>query len=259
MGPGPLKPLRPLAGRPMVAHVVERLRPQVMDLVVVANDPSPAFRKLKVPVIADPPDIQDAAQREGRRLGPLAGVLAGMEWSLREHPHAGWILTAPADVPFLPLDLTVRLCGHMHVPEPDVLVIRHGGHREPSLGVWSVKLADDLRRAILDEGMRRVGQFAERAQLASELADRGLAAEAKRERDFVLQAVGEHDWYVGNLLSQMAHEALSRREFARAADLYERIAAGCLRQGTQFVEPAAYLNVPRLTRLCRARAALWEG
>ena len=76
MGPGPLKPLRPLGGRPMVAHVVERLRPQVMDLVVVANDPSPIFRRLKVPVIADPPDIRRAARREGRRLGPLAGILA---------------------------------------------------------------------------------------------------------------------------------------------------------------------------------------
>ena len=160
MGEGVTKPLRLLGGKPMVAHVVERLRPQVMDLVVVANDPDPAFRRLGVPVIPDPPDIQRAAKREGRRLGPLAGILAGMEWALKHHPHAGWILTAPADVPFLPLDLTVRLCGHMHVPEPDVLVIRHGRHREPSLGVWSVKLVDDLRRAILEEGMRRVGQFA---------------------------------------------------------------------------------------------------
>jgi molybdopterin-guanine dinucleotide biosynthesis protein A len=162
MGEGVKKPLRLLGGKPMVAHVVERLRPQVMGLVVVANDPDPAFARLGVPVIADPPDIQRAARREGRRLGPLAGILAGMEWALKHHPHAGWILTAPADVPFLPLELTVRLCGHMHVPEPDVLVIRHGGHREPSLGVWSVKLVDDLRRAILEEGMRRVGQFAER-------------------------------------------------------------------------------------------------
>jgi molybdopterin-guanine dinucleotide biosynthesis protein A len=162
MGEGVKKPLRLLGGKPMVAHVVERLRPQVMDLVVVANDPDPAFRRLGVPVIPDPPDIQRAAKREGRRLGPLAGILAGMEWALKHHPHAGWILTAPADVPFLPLDLTVRLCGHMHVPEPDVLVIRHGGHREPSLGVWSVKLVEDLRRAILEEGMRRVGQFGER-------------------------------------------------------------------------------------------------
>ncbi|MBN9540044.1 MAG: molybdenum cofactor guanylyltransferase [Reyranella sp.] len=162
MGPGPLKPLRPLGGRPMVAHVVERLRPQVMDLVVVANDPSPIFRRLKVPVIADPPDIRRAARREGRRLGPLAGILAGMEWSLRHHPHAGWILTAPADVPFLPLDLTVRLCGLMHVPEPDVLMVRHGQRREHTLAVWSVKLVHDLRRAVLDEGVRRVDEFARR-------------------------------------------------------------------------------------------------
>lgn len=162
MGPGPLKPLRPLGGRPMVAHVVERLRPQVMDLVVVANDPEPAFRALDVATIADPPDVRRAAVREGRRLGPLAGVLAGMEWARRHHPHAGWILTAPADVPFLPLDLTVRLCGLMHVPEPDVLMVRHGRRREHTLAIWSVKLAPDLRRALLKEGVRRVEEFARR-------------------------------------------------------------------------------------------------
>ncbi len=166
MGPGPLKPLRRLAGRPMVAHVVERLRPQVMDLVVVANDPLPGLRALKVPVIPDPSDVRRAAEREGRRLGPLAGILAGMEWSLAHHPHAGWILTAPADVPFLPLDLTVRLCGLMHVPEPDVLMVRHGRRREHTLAVWSVKLAADLRRAVLDEGLRRVEDFARRYAFA---------------------------------------------------------------------------------------------
>lgn len=162
MGPGALKPLRLLAGRPMVAHVVDRLRPQVMDLVIVANDPAPEFRTLGVSVIADSADIQEVAQREGRRLGPLAGILAGMEWALRHHPHCGWILTAPADVPFLPLDLTVRLCGLMHVPEPDVLMVRHGKRREHTLAIWSVKLAADLRRAMLEEGMRRVETFAQR-------------------------------------------------------------------------------------------------
>ncbi len=175
MGPGVAKPLRSLAGRPMVAHVVERLRPQVMDLVVVANDRAAAFRALKVAVIADPPDIQRAAKREGRRLGPLAGILAGMEWSLAHHPHAGWILTAPADVPFLPLDLTVRLCGLMHVPEPDVLMVRHGRRREHTLAVWSVKLAADLRRAVLEEGLRRVEDFAKRYRFAELVWPRGGA------------------------------------------------------------------------------------
>ncbi len=175
LGPGVAKPLRVLAGRPLVTHVVERLRPQVMDLVVVANDRAPAFRALKVAVIADPPDIQRAAKREGRRLGPLAGILAGMEWSLAQHPHAGWILTAPADVPFLPLDLTVRLCGLMHVPEPDVLMVRHGRRREHTLAVWSVKLAADLRRALLEEGLRRVEDFAKRYDFAELVWPAGAA------------------------------------------------------------------------------------
>jgi molybdopterin-guanine dinucleotide biosynthesis protein A len=166
MGPGAPKPLRLLAGRPMVAHVVARLRPQVMDLVVVANEPAAAFRALNVPVIPDPPDIQRAARRDGRRLGPLAGILAGMEWARVHHPHAGWILTAPADVPFLPLDLTVRLCGLMHVPEPDVLMVRHGRRREHTIAVWSVRLAADLRRAVLEEGVRRVEEFARRYEFA---------------------------------------------------------------------------------------------
>lgn len=175
MGEGAPKPLRLLGGKPMVAHVVERLRPQVMDLVVVANDRSAAFRALKVPVTPDVPDVQRVAELEGRRLGPLAGILAGMEWSLKHHPHAGWILTVPADVPFLPLDLTVRLCGHMHVPEPDVLMVRHGKRREHTIGVWSVKLAADLRRAVLEEGQRRVETFAQRYRFA-ELVWPGSAA-----------------------------------------------------------------------------------
>jgi len=104
-----------------------------------------------------------------------------------------------------------------------------------------------------------VGKFEERVQLATELADRGLSDAARREREFTLQAAGEQDWYSGNGISQLAHEALTRRDFTRAADLYERTAGGILRQGLQFVDPAAYLNVPRLARLCRARAALAAG
>jgi molybdenum cofactor guanylyltransferase len=176
MGPGALKPLRLLAGRPMVAHVVERLRPQVMDLVVIANDPAPAFRTLQAPVIPDPPDIERRARKDGRKLGPLAGILAGMEWARAHHPHAGWILTAPADVPFLPLDLTVRLCGLMHVPEPDVLMVRHGRRREHTIAVWSVKLAADLRHAILYEGVRRVEDFARRHAFTELVWPDGTAA-----------------------------------------------------------------------------------
>jgi molybdenum cofactor guanylyltransferase len=166
MGPGVRKPLRLLGGRPMVAHVVERLRPQVMDLVIVANDPDPAYRALGVEVIADPPDVQRAAAQEGRRLGPLAGILAGMEWSVANHPHAGWILSVPADVPFLPLDLSVRFCGQLHVPEPDILMLRHRHRREHALAVWSVKLVAALRQAVVEQGVRRVDAFAHHHRVA---------------------------------------------------------------------------------------------
>ena len=176
MGPGVPKPLRLLGGRPMVAHVVERLRPQVMDLVIVANDPDPAYRVLGAEVIADPSDVQQAAVREGRRLGPLAGILAGMDWSVAHHPHAGWILSVPADVPFLPLDLSVRLCGELHVPEPDVLMLRHRHRREHALAIWSVKLAGALRHAVVEEGVRRVDAFT-RHHRVSELVWPGDGAE----------------------------------------------------------------------------------
>jgi len=166
MGPGVPKPLRRLGGRTLVSRVIERLRPQVMDVVLVANETVQAYRRLGVPLIADPPDVRRLARQEGRKLGPLAGILAGMEWSLANHPHAGWILSVPADVPFLPLDLTMRLCGLMHVPEPDVLMVREGRRRQPALAVWSVKLAADLRRALLKEGIRKVEDFAERHRVA---------------------------------------------------------------------------------------------
>ena len=166
MGPGVVKPLRPLGGRPMVAHVVERLRPAGHGSRRRRQRSAARRARAQGARDPDPPDIQRAAQCEGRRLGPLAGVLAGMEWTRKHHPHAGWILTAPADAPFLPMDLTVRLCGLMHVPEPDVLMVRHGRRREHALAVWSVKLAGDLRRALLEEGLRRVDAFAERYVLA---------------------------------------------------------------------------------------------
>src|SRR3981189_549982 len=74
MGPGPPKPLRKLGGRPMVAHVVERLRPQVMDLVVVANDPLPGLRALKVPGIPDPPSPPAGLTAEGAGWRPVPAV-----------------------------------------------------------------------------------------------------------------------------------------------------------------------------------------
>lgn len=163
MGAGPPKPLRLLAGRPMLAHVVERLRPQVMDLVLSAHGEAGPWRGFEAPVVLDslPPDP------DGRRPGPLAGVLAALEWMRRHHPAAAWLLTVPADVPLLPVDLTVYLAGHMHVPEADVLAVRYRGRTHNAIAVWRVELLDALRRAVIEEGVRSIEVFARRHDFAT--------------------------------------------------------------------------------------------
>ena len=170
MGVGVPKALRLLAGKPLAQHVIERLRPQVEELVVVANDHQDSFRALGAgliaDVIADPEDVSQAARVEGRRLGPLAGILAGMQWASSRPGPAGWVLSAPADVPFLPRDLGQRLGALLAAPPqgpaPQIVGVRSDGQREHALALWSVALAGDLRRALIEEGLRRVEEFAGR-------------------------------------------------------------------------------------------------
>jgi molybdenum cofactor guanylyltransferase len=95
------KALLPLAGRPLVAHVAARLAPQVSRMALSANgDPARfALWLPQVPVLADPPQLQDA--------GPLAGLLAAMIWAKSEGASA--LVTVAVDTPFLPSDLVARL------------------------------------------------------------------------------------------------------------------------------------------------------
>ncbi len=158
MGEGPPKPLRRLDGRPLIAHVIERIRPQVMALAIGSGDAA-SYGNLGLPLLPDPPA---ALPHEAGRAGPLAGVLAGLEWVAGQHVHCRWLLTVPADAPFLPPNLMARMAGHLHVDEPEVLVLRHAGRLHPTIAVWSVRLVDDLRRVLRDEGLRRMEAFVER-------------------------------------------------------------------------------------------------
>jgi molybdopterin-guanine dinucleotide biosynthesis protein A len=94
------KALLPLAGRPLIAHVVARLAPQVEHLIVNANGDPARFAEFGLPVVPDATD--DFA-------GPLAGILAGMTYAARTWPRARWVATMPADTPFFPPDLVARL------------------------------------------------------------------------------------------------------------------------------------------------------
>ncbi len=98
------KCLRPLAGKPILAYVIDRVRPQVGPLVLNANGDPARFAAFGLPVVADV--VGDFA-------GPLAGVLTGLEWAAEQAPAQGpgcaWLASFATDAPFLPQDLVARL------------------------------------------------------------------------------------------------------------------------------------------------------
>ena len=162
------KGLLPLAGRPVLAHVVARLAPQVDVLALNANGDPARFAAFGLPVLADPlPGYP----------GPLAGLLAGLDWAAGL--GADTLVTTPADTPFLPPDLVAALraaaardgrpAAAVVTPGPD------GPERHPLSALWPVSARDALRAA-LAAGTRRVRDFA----AALGCADAAMDAEAFR-------------------------------------------------------------------------------
>mgnify|MGYP000695845336 CR=1 FL=1 len=138
-----------LGGKSLLAHVIARLEPQVAGLALNANGDESRFADLGLPVISD--SIEGFA-------GPLAGVLAGLDWAAEQGAQS--IVTAAADTPFFPCDLVPRLmlaADGMDAPlalsaTPDS---ERGRNRHPTFGLWPVALRDDLREALQD-GLRKV-------------------------------------------------------------------------------------------------------
>jgi molybdenum cofactor guanylyltransferase len=145
------KALRLLAGRPLLAHVIERMAGQAGPLVINANGDPARFVGFGLPVVAD---------ALPGHPGPLAGVLTGMLWARANVPAAADIVTVPADGPFLPSDLVGRLMQGREAQEAELACAASGGRIHPVVGLWPVALADALRRAIEGEGVRRVGEWA---------------------------------------------------------------------------------------------------
>ncbi|MBF0167939.1 MAG: molybdenum cofactor guanylyltransferase MobA [Alphaproteobacteria bacterium] len=154
------KALIDLAGQPLIAHVIARLRPQVTALAISANGDAARFSSLALPVLPDPaPDFP----------GPLAGILAGLTWARADHPQCRWLLTVPCDAPFIPVDLAERLQKAVQAEGADLAIATSMGQDHPVVGLWPLFLAEALSRALLDEGLCKVGAFAQRYRKA--LAD----------------------------------------------------------------------------------------
>lgn len=145
------KALQYLAGRPMIAHVIARLEQQCAPLAINANSDPEAFAPFGLPVIAD---------SIAGFHGPLAGVLAGMEWAAEQGADA--VVTVSVDTPLLPLDLVHRL-GEAAGPQGIALAAspdETGRMRDhPTCGLWPVSLRHDLHQAI-ESGLLRPRQYA---------------------------------------------------------------------------------------------------
>jgi len=140
------KCLLELAGKPLLAHVVERLKPQTSALVLNANGDLDRFSGFDLPTIADP--ITGFA-------GPLAGVLAGFTWARENAPDTRWIVTAATDTPFFPQDLVAKLLDATKGRYPAIALATSNERMHPVFGLWPVALADDLHQA-LESGTRKV-------------------------------------------------------------------------------------------------------
>jgi len=138
-----------LGGKTLLDHVIARLDPQVGSLALNANGDASRFRRYPMPVIGDSVD---------GFVGPLAGVLAGLDWAAAQ--GAETIVTVAADTPFFPFDLVPRLLlAAEGRPHPLALAATRAEDgrllRQPTFGLWPVSLREDLRKS-LKEGVRKV-------------------------------------------------------------------------------------------------------
>ena len=152
------KPMRVIAGRTILARVTMRLAPQCDGLILNANGDPARFAAYGLPVIAD-----DVAEFPG----PLAGILAGLDWVAANRPGVSWMLSAAADCPFLPRDLVARLDQARSAQDAQLAVAASDGQTHPVIGLWSVALRAELRHALVVEDIRKIDRWTARYKLAT--------------------------------------------------------------------------------------------
>ena len=152
------KPMRTIAGRTILDRVIARLEPQCACLVLNANGDPARFAPFGLPVAAD--SVADFP-------GPLAGILAGLDWAATNRPDAAFVLSAAADCPFLPRDLVARLHQARIERNAQGAVAASGGQSHHVIGVWSVGLREELRHALTREGVRKVESWTARHHIAT--------------------------------------------------------------------------------------------
>jgi molybdopterin-guanine dinucleotide biosynthesis protein A len=138
--------------------VIARLKPQCDELILNANGDPARFARFGLTVVPD--TVENFP-------GPLAGVLAALDWAAANRPGVSTVLSAAADCPFLPRDLVVRLKDALVNENAELAVAASGGQSHPVIGLWSVALRDELRHALVQDNIRQVGRWTARYKLAT--------------------------------------------------------------------------------------------
>jgi molybdopterin-guanine dinucleotide biosynthesis protein A len=151
------KPMKTVGGRTILDRVVERLSPQCDGLIVNANGDPARFAFLGRPVVAD--DVPGFA-------GPLAGILAALDWAATNRPGIDWVVSVATDSPFLPRDLVARLHAARGADSVPLACALSGDQTHPVIGLWRVDLRADLRHALVVEDMRKIDRWTARHGVA---------------------------------------------------------------------------------------------
>ena len=152
------KPMRPIGGHTILARAIARLTPQCDGLILSANGDPARFADFTLPVIAD---------TVANHPGPLAGILAALDWAAANRPEVSFVLSAAADCPFLPRDLVARLHRGRIEQNAQLAVAASAGQSHPVIGLWSVALREELRHALVVEDIRKIDRWTARYPLAT--------------------------------------------------------------------------------------------
>jgi molybdopterin-guanine dinucleotide biosynthesis protein A len=136
-----------IGGATILDRVLACLTPQCAQLLINANGDPARFADTRLPVVAD--SVPDFA-------GPLAGILAGLDWAAVHARPCEWLVSVPGDCPFLPADLVARLHAARIAANTPLACARSGEWRHPVVGLWPVALREDLRRALTIDGLRKI-------------------------------------------------------------------------------------------------------
>jgi len=146
MGGGDKARIR-IGGATILERVLARLTPQCAAVILNANGDPARFADTGLAVVPD--SVPGFA-------GPLAGILAGLDWAAAHRPQIADVASVPGDCPFLPPDLVARLRAARAAAGVPLACARSGQWRHPVIGLWPVKLREDLRRALVEEDLHKI-------------------------------------------------------------------------------------------------------